>query len=483
MDINKANPVELYKNFQGYGGFKELYNSGKRILRDTSIEIFLAGAIGLFAGGILMYGKEKAREASIPLGFSEISQIERDAKRYGQTVTGMNEYLPKVNDLTMKVFESWNLSNERIILGKNTQAFAKELDMNMDKSLKVHHYNLGMLLNDAPRLSKNALTSWKDFIDVSLKMNKVNNEFNESWDDIHTDNYHTEVYTETVSDGDGKSHTETRTRQVYDDTTHRYRYDRQHGELASQKIDEVIKIHPELKFNEGLRTASKTNAEGEYAADKSRKNIKKNKARLDRIELTNIANTWMAGSTLMTNLGEISLGYGSVRKDADLWRTAKTTSKNETHTNTYQGRNDPQMPREFRVAETTLEDGKNLCRLIDEVTLGMEFTKNQTPILKNKINEFIAVSLENKKGNAEKLKKEIMDMAIDIYQANFKKGFDVKRFRAGMVILGSFLGGLVGAGAGAGLDKLGDKFNWYGKGRREERYLPYSRDPYYFNRF
>jgi len=47
-----------------------------------------------------------------------------------------------------------------------------------------------------------------------------------------------------------------------------------------------------------------------------------------------------------------------------------------------------------------------------------------------------------------------------MYQKNFKQGFDVERFRWGMVVLGGFLGALVGAILGFGLDRLGER--WWG---------------------
>ena len=77
-------------------------------------------------------------------------------------------------------------------------------------------------------------------------------------------------------------------------------------------------------------------------------------------------------------------------------------------------------------------------------------------------------------------------MAIDIYQKNFKRGFDVKRFRIWMVLLGGFLGGLAGAGIGLGFDKLGDKFRWYeseDESARTRKRFPFADDSYYYNRF
>jgi len=82
-------------------------------------------------------------------------------------------------------------------------------------------------------------------------------------------------------------------------------------------------------------------------------------------------------------------------------------------------------------------------------------------LLREKISQYIT-PLD---GNARKLNKEIMNISKEIYKKNFKAGFDVERFRWGMIFLGGLVGTIAGGLAGWALDELGNKY-W----RREEEY-------------
>lgn len=119
--------------------------------------LVLAAAFGTL-GGLKSCDYENRREGCVPLGFSEIHQIEIDALKEnridGEGVNNEGKgiaatyYLAGLNDLTMKIFECWNTANtkEENIYGN----FAQELKKRFDPANKKHHYELGDLFDIVP---------------------------------------------------------------------------------------------------------------------------------------------------------------------------------------------------------------------------------------------------------------------------------------------------------------------------------------------
>ncbi len=435
---------------------KELYQDAKDLIRNTSAEIYIMAALGLAVATTTSYKLEQKRTHLIPLGFSEISQIERDAKRAHETLGPLTQLLAFANDGTMKVFECSNDSHDKFLETEYQRRFARELDMRMEPTYKVHHYNLNDILEKLPSLSAQSLTALKDFVAVQNRLNHVNDMFNRSWDDSHYDHYRTEIYwdTETYTDSNGnlQSRSVMKTRQVYDHTTHTYKYHKEIGEEASRSLDQLIADYPELNLRERLRTASQTNAEGEYASEKSRIRKKKDEP-LDQEDFLGIASRWATGSTLMTNLPGTKANLTALHTYSDLWRASKNTSKNHRY-DTYSSYDSG--PKEFQVAETTLKHGTSLYNLISEVTGGINYVRTQAPILDDRIRDLVAVTFDGKKGNPKRLTNEILSISKNMYKYNFKNGFDVNRFRGEMVLLWGLIGGLSGALVGYGIDKLGN---------------------------
>ena len=436
---------------QTYGRFLTL-------LKRTSAEIFIVGAIDLVIGAGYGANHETVRAKYIPLGFSEIHQIERDAHYQNAAIEPMTRYLTGANDLTMKVFESWNESHERTYAGSNVKYFASELDRRMDPALKFHLYEIYDYLRDLPSQADSALLELNPFLTVNNGLQSVNSDFSRSWSESHIDSYRTEYYTVTVDDGGGKSHTETRSRRVYDHTTHSYRYDKPAGERASSGLDALIDKIGTLTFRETLRTASQTNAEGEYGAEKSRRNFSRH--RPTQKELFEFANMWATGSTLNANLPAIMAGWAALRNDADIWRSAKTQAQDAwyiTHSHSDAG------PREYQAAQTALSNGLATATAVSEIVEGITFTRAQLPVLEAMIRQIIDIEMNYKKGDSKKLMRQIVALSQDIYGKNFKNGFDVDPYRVWFVLLLALSGLVAGGLAGWGLDYAGDKKGWYNK--------------------
>ena len=73
-------------------------------LRETSIEVALGATVGFFCETPFFMYHEYKLEGSIPLGFSEISQIEREAKQRGETVGPVTYFYAFTNETPMKNF-------------------------------------------------------------------------------------------------------------------------------------------------------------------------------------------------------------------------------------------------------------------------------------------------------------------------------------------------------------------------------------------
>ncbi|MGV8086793.1 MAG: hypothetical protein ACP5N1_04125 [Candidatus Woesearchaeota archaeon] len=456
---------------------KELKEQTLDLLRTTTIEVYALAALGLGIGLTTSIIRENKRDNMVPLGFSEREQVELDVRRTGQKIGPVNQYYSMTNDMVMKVLECWNDAHKSF-LPNETRKFAYYLDLKMDMTYKQYKYELYQYVEWLPKISKEALESL-DFKMVEYKLGTAENSFRKTWDDDHDDVYHTEYYTETetTTDSDGNTHTETvtKSREVYDYTTHTYDFFKSYGEIASRQINNLLSEVNDIKLKEKILLASQTNAEGEWAAEKSRELKGK---RLQQEELTQIANTWWTGSTLKNNLPIIQDRYKETRIDAKRWMIAKKTAKSDEYT-TYS--HSDSGPQEFQVVEKTIDDIRTARVYMLEVINGIEYTRENTPILEQKIKEYINIELNFGEGNSTKLKKEIMDITKTIYKENFNKGFGIERFRLGQVFLWSIIGLLGGIATGAGVDYLGKVTNLYGKNEEEERYRNRHIDDYTYN--
>ncbi|MBI5804339.1 hypothetical protein HY450_03785 [Candidatus Pacearchaeota archaeon] len=432
---------------------------GVRLVRDTPVEVAIMGALGLAVAALVSCRYESNREKTIPLGFSEIGQIEKRYAEENKLVPPVTHYLISTNDAAMKIFESWNKANERAIVGSPYEYFAQELEGIIGPNQKIYSYNLEGLLTILPERAQKALHELQEFANAAIQTSQTNESFDDAWSESHIDHYRTESYTdsETYTGADGESHTRTvtKTRTVYDHTTHSYTYRKQHGENASRKLDAVLASHPALFFKEKMPNVTETGAENEYSMDKSRERLNE---RMDESELLKTSNTWNLGSTINVNLPIIYSKWDALHDDADLWRQAK----GKAHSTTYITHSRFDFgPKEFRVAKNALENGVSFVDSVAEIINGMSYAADKSPELLEDVKEFIAIKLDKKSGNGKKAGREVLETAVKMYEENFKGGFEVDRFRGYMPIIFGLIGIVAGGAAGAVLNHLGDKYRLY----------------------
>jgi len=160
----------------------------------------------------------------------------------------------------------------------------------------------------------------------------------------------------------------------------------------------------------------------------------------------------------MINLPTIDLAWSELHGDASAWRKAKSKARSTSYNTNF--RTDS-GPKEFRVAKRALRNGRTFVNSTNEIYEGLIAAQTMPPKLLEDINNFIAIELDGAEGNGKKAGKELLDNFVHLYQANFKGGFDVDRFRFYMPLIWGIVGLAAGLGVGAALNHAGDRFGWY----------------------
>ncbi|MBI4919641.1 hypothetical protein HY837_06930 [archaeon] len=416
-----------------FGALKDLF-------KYTKAEVYLAAIIGLGIGGTCSYKYENSRNNKLPLMFSEKTQIHKDATEGGQQIGPSTEYLTSTNDACMKVFECWNQAMARDFSGDRDKKFAEGLKIKMDSANKEHNYSLDELLNGLPQEANLVLASIPNFVEARDRAKNSAYHFDNSWTESHIDHYRTVTKTRTVSDGNGKSHTETYTEQEYDHTTHTYDYHPEAGDLADDTLRLLLQAFPEIIFKEKIPGPSKTNTEGQLAMDKS---IEHEEGKtFTKADYLTFATKWNTGSTLLQNLGVIRGAWAALPGDSATWSVSRTRA-HSTRYNTWCHWDSG--PREYQDAESALNHLRTSHTSLDEIIKGIEYVRYAAPELHSRVQKYMGINLDGKLGDKNQLRKEIIDIAKKMYMDNFKGGAEVDRFRWYMV----FLSALIGLGAGA----------------------------------
>ena len=396
---------------------------------------------GMILAGSLSYRHESYRGTHLPLAFSEIHQLEKDAEKAFTELNPLTQFYAKANDATMKVFESWNQSHE-------TKDPPKEFALLLANRLggrgtvKKFHYNLKELLDQLPPLGRDLLGRFAPHQAAREGIHLANRHLDRAWTEYHQDHNKTVVVrkSRTVTDGKGNSRTEyyTTTEQVYSHTTHTYTYYRAQGESASHTLDALLAKTLNLTVKQTLMRPSQIGKENQEAIAKSRK-----KKELNLLEL---ASTWATGSTFSVNYPVMMSAWTSLPAHADRWRVAKGTAHSTwyiTYSRVDFG------PREFQVAEQALANGRKLERALSNLLGGLSAAVTDAPLLEKKITSLIT-SLTEPGKDQKALAEDVLQTAQALYAKNFQGGFDVAGFRWYMIVLLTLLGGMGGSAMGFG---------------------------------
>ncbi len=451
----KSKEHTLYNTIKKW--LTNFWESTKDWLKRSTWEALIFCLIWLGMGGVSSHYHEKSRE-KFPLWFSEIWAVERKADKDWIVLWPINVYQMKTNDLCMKIFEAYNEGLESEWFTDKSEIFAARL-YDAFTYRNIYKYNLKDLLDQVPTYYPAIIKELDVYLQTLPKIQKANTMFDKSWDERHYDNYHTEVRTRMVTDAKWNSHVETYTEQVYDDTDHYFTYNKKYWEQGAKILDQQYKSIPILELTEEIRKTEKTNAEWEYAAEKSR--LQKT---ISQEELLKIANSRYTGSTILDDVNKIKILYPKLEKQKNKWNKVKSWARS-VHYNTTSHYHS--WPYEFQVVEGVLQIWNVLEWALRELSDVVEETNLKVPLLQKKINKFIEkgyIESETTSYNEKKqLRDEIIVLTKEIYKLNFKKGLDVDRYRYRVLVLWFILGGLLWWWVGLGIDYITDKFELYDK--------------------
>jgi hypothetical protein len=402
-------------------------------------------AVLIFPVGLafLAHRHESIQSRTYALSFSEVEEIELRAEAGDYTMSSLNHYLPLAYDGIMKVLECSNIAVKRSSIFNDYDAmFASELDMRLEPSLKVYKYDLSNLLGE-----KGWLRRWSDpernqdlkQLGVVLSAaQKSSASLSQVWDVDHEDVYHTEYYTTTETDSNGRTHTETHSRQVYDYTIHTYTYHPENNPRAVGACEELVKVSfPDelLKFH----TAKSTHAENEYAQDTSlrRKDMEhrlKNGAMLMRAQnwfhATSVPGDIRSSKGLLCTVTPVSLRA---------WKNACENAKSSQYQNTNTAGEEP-GPQDYQVFAYLQSGVTSLCQHAGKVFYIISFISSRLDQIRADAYALIKIEKENGSGSAPKLRNRILQTALDTYRVGFENAPSPSYYRIWMVVVWAVVG-------------------------------------------
>ncbi len=446
----------------------------KTILRESAAIEVITGALVLSTvlGG-WQWKYQCNQSKIIPLGFSEIAQIETQAKEQGKEVESQTRYLTAVNDLPMKVFESSNDSyrtvpriswyDETLVTGDNIHKFAYELRERQDKEKREKTYEKQYLklidyFEVFPQIVENVEKDLNEFLMFRIAVAGVDSKFDNTW------KYWREDF-ESLQPSIGlnmEGELETTMEMQYDYSHHNYKYNNSFGQAAHNALEDTIDRFGNLRM-EKIMLANEFNTEGSEAAIVSRSD-RDNKGELTEQELLKIANMWFYGATMTDNIPVALARLSSLKQLAPKWANAKDLIEQRWHKGDYErvSSRSHSGPIEYRLVQEIRQDTQKIHPLLMEVFDGINYAKQYVPILEQRINQLINIEFFNAKGNRKEVYKDIMEISRKIYRKNFKKGFDVEPFDVWPIFLFSLIGAAGGALVGKGIDLFFDKIQLFG---------------------
>lgn len=451
----------------------------RRLVYDTPIEVALGAVLLGGSLGLGSYHFQQQKEGQIPVAFSEIgATIESYAAR-GQEVPPLTVFYSRNNDFTMQVFEA---NNNAFEVSRSDEAFAEALEVKMDPAKRIH-MQIPEYADQMPGNAQNALEALDKLVQAERDLPALIAALDAVWDEDHRDVTHTRTWTTYDCDSNGENCTTNfHSEEVYDYTIHTYTYNEQAGENAARVLAQFLERHPDLNIAERLVPATEVHTDNLEAMARSMKELLKGNLPTEAQALQ-FANTWATGSNFTTYMPGVRGGHAGISREAPEWNTARKTAESDEY-RTY-SRSDS-GPDEYQVIERAKNSAVQALQSSRAITSGIRQTAGQSQQLEQQAQEFIDVVQGEREGNPGKLRANLMETARDIYNANFKNGFDVKPFKAWLVavwaVAGTLLGGLLGYGADQFINA--NKYMWERarrareeKKRREPRPNPLEEKP------
>lgn len=413
---------------------------------DFNIRATIGAVILTIAGGFATHFATRTRGGEIPVAFAEHGQVVRHFKEQGKEVPPLNQLYMAINEVAMKVFESYNNAFKA---GDSNQALARELEKRVKPELREHTL-ITTYTQEIPAYGDDAIRALQNLMDALHDLPPIGQELRASWTEDHKHYDREEIKPTQVCDSKGKNcRIENKKTQVYDHTDHKYWFHRDHARKAAELLTAFTQRYPELKIAEQLITATNVQAPNREAIISSRKSKLKKKS-LNDLDFAQLAATWATGSNLTVYRGEIQEKSAELTQVSPLWRNASQADRSasyRTNSKSHDG------PYEYKLAKNLDGTARAVYEDSKIIIDGIYNAIRNSGKLEGRIKAFIRAVNSNNNQEADKLRVEILDTAKEMYQKNFEYGFDVRRFKWEWILLGMILGGGIGGSAGYMLDQ------------------------------
>jgi hypothetical protein len=424
-----------------------------QLVYDTPIEVAI-GAValgGLFGGCSYVLSDGSAN--MVPTAFSEIGAIKREAARENRPVPPLTRHYAKTSDVVMKVEEARNLSEKE---NGSHRAFAQELEAQMDPALKVHHL-ISEYAKEIPNDANAAVEALPKLTTAMGTLPPVISAFSNTWSRYSSDNTHQDCKPVERCSGSGKDRscsTSIECTTVCDSTDYTYNYHREEGLKAARLLGEFVTRLPDMKTDERLQLAKETGADNEYAIESSMKELFKGKI-ITPQEALKFANIWATGSNFTAEMPVIEQNHAELKRLSPVWASTARTAKDEHHRSLICHLEI--VPDNVKLSDKLEETAQTVLTSSHKIIDGIQFAGANVPKLSAKIDRYIGVVLDGKKGDAGDLRSDIMDLTHQIYEKNYEKGLNIDPFNVSPILLWTLFGLAAGAGAGAGVNHMINK--------------------------
>jgi hypothetical protein len=184
----------------------------------------LSAMVGTTAGSIsgLIAQRLQTRRAKV------LPYLPSHKEALTQKATEATRFFAAVHDMCMAVTEAWNATQSR----RQNKGSVETL-MKLDALLPACQ----TVKSEASQLRRKLA----GYTTLDTALHELEVDLDSAWTYTNRDNYRTEHYTVIVQDSDGKSHSESRTRQVYQNTDHWFEYDQDAGQRAAKHGRRFVK--------------------------------------------------------------------------------------------------------------------------------------------------------------------------------------------------------------------------------------------------
>jgi hypothetical protein len=447
----------------------EAYGRTKDYLIDLAVHTKAEVVAGAIAGAIVLgsigHADETLRSNFQPISYSEYEQIEDQAKKEERKLNETTWHYVGANEFPSKIAEAYNWNSIwGTIPELHRNWFSAKLEQSMDTTGRIYRRNITDFAKIIPEHARGALRELSDLTSASQESNDLRGAFRSTWSYNRDEEGHWYPVETCTSDDKGHQSCTTTMHYQCDYYHHTWTWHPSEGMRASQKLNGAKERVPEIKHLK-IEVAPKTNAWNEQVIRQSFRHMKKREP--TEAEMLEASHSYKTGSQYELHIDPaIGLWKQFTNSDSRMWQNYLSTAKTAKKTT---GCHSTSGPIEFEFAQDIQERFGVFINHEQSITTGIRRTITEVPKLEQKIKEFFVkqnpsmgahfpeINRDNIKKSSARLSREIISEARSLYRANIPKGNEDTSYRFGVLLaytlLGSLLGGLVGLGADALVDR------------------------------